>query len=82
MGRNVLQPARLRVPDEETEHAVATRRITNLCPLLFRESPSHELHQPFTVGADHTQSSVARVDQRGGGLDDPAQHLIQVEIGR
>ena len=78
---DVLEPTRLRVTDEESENAVAAGRMTDLRAFLCRHPAGDELDEPLPVAADDPERPVARVDECGGGLDDSAEHLGQVEVG-
>ena len=55
------------------------RPVVDLGDLLLVQADGDELGQPAVV-ADHAQRAVAGVDQRDGGLDDPAQHDLQVQV--
>ena len=81
MCRDVLQALWPGVPDQQSQDTMAPRRVTDLGALLDRHAAGDELDESFTVRAEDTERAVAGIDQCGRRLDDPSQHLGEVEVG-
>ena len=50
-------------------------------PLPLGHAAGDELDQVLTLGGQDAEGAVLRVDQGARGLDDPAEHLRQLEVG-
>jgi hypothetical protein len=74
-----FEPQRVRVADEFAEDAVPRGQRADRPDLFVGEPHRQELRQPLLL-PDHTQSPVLGVHQHHRGLDDPAQHLGQIQL--
>ena len=80
MGGNVSQPPRPRLTDQQTQHPIPARRISDCLLLLLAESVGHELHDVLAVGAKHTQRAVLGVDEPTGATHDSGKDVRQLEV--
>ena len=80
MTRDVWQPPRPSLPDQQTEHAVTTRRVPDCLTLRLGDPLGHELDEVFAIGADHAQRAVLRVDKLTGRMHYPAKDVGQLKV--
>lgn len=82
-GRRVAgefgEPQRLGVPDEFAQQTVSGRQFADQRPFLVGDAHRHELVE-LSLLSDDAEGPVLRVDQHDRGLDDPAQHLGEVQF--
>jgi hypothetical protein len=76
---DVRHPHRLRVGDQQTEHAAAVRQVADRLVRLRIDAVGDEVGQQ-AVRADHAERAVTGPGQGAGGLDDPLQGAAQVEL--
>ena len=75
----VLEPDRPGVLDQRPEQALALGEATDRVDRRVVHADVDELLEAGAVGRDHAQGAVRRVDELARGLDDPAQHGLEVE---
>ena len=69
---DVVQPQRLGMVDEQAQHAVPARQVTDLRDQLLGDAVVDEGPEPTVAGLrQHAQSGVLRVDELTGDGDDP-----------
>ena len=69
------QPQRSRVADERAQDTVSERLRSDPTGLLRRQPRRDKLHEPFTVGAQHTQGAVPGPHEVASATHDPSEHL-------
>ena len=84
VGRGVLvdvvQPQRFRVVDEQSQHAVPARQVTDLVDQALGHAVVDEGAQPAVGGlGEHPECGVPRVDQLAGDRHDPLQHTVEAQ---
>jgi hypothetical protein len=78
---NVRKPDRVRIGDQEPQHAAAVRQVADLGVGRGVDAVGDEVDQLGAIGADHAQRAVSRAAQRARRLDDALQRAAQVEVG-
>ena len=76
MPRQVGQPDRPRLPDHQSENAVAPGQLADAGPQLLVNPVGGEALQQPAVGRQHPDRGVVRPDELGGRLDDVPQDAI------
>ncbi len=76
----VVEPQRSRFADQQAEDAVPAGQVSDATPGRLVDALGDEVDQ-HPVGPDDPQGAVRRAGERRGGLHDPAQHRVQVEVG-
>ena len=78
---DVVQPQRLRVPNQDAEDAAPVRRVTDRGMRVGIDPGRQEPLQRLARSVDHAESCVAGVGDLGGRLDDPLQQRIERKLG-
>src|SRR5215813_5427816 len=74
----VMQPKRLRMPDQLAENPMPLWIGTDALDLLFGETDS-EKSRDLAVLSDDAHRGVLRIDERGGRLHDPSEDGLELE---
>ena len=67
------------VSDHGAEQPLAGRQVADVRDRLRVDSDVDEALEPIPVGGDHAEGAIAGVDQSHRGLDDAAQHHLEVQ---
>ena len=81
-SREIVQPQRLRVADQDAEDPAAARQVADRGVRLGVDSGGDEALERRAAPVDHAQRRVARAGQLGGRLDEPLQQRVERELGR
>ena len=79
--REVREPQRSRITDQQAQDAVALGFVSDARPHLVVDSDGHELDQMVTIGTDDSERPVLGVGEPARTLHDRAQHRWKVEPG-
>ena len=77
---DVRHAYRLRLVDEQTQHAAAVRQLADLRVQFGADAVDDEVVQ-HAVGTDHAERAVAGAGQLARRLHDPLQRAAQIKVG-
>jgi len=80
--RDIMQPYRHRLVDQQPEDAAAPRKVADRGVNLGLLPGGQELRQLAPLVVEHAQRGVPRAAQLAGGLQDALEEDVQVELGR
>jgi len=81
VGADVADPSGPRVADQQPEHPVSPRRVSDRASLGVGDAARDELDEMLAVRRKHAQRAISGVDHVAGRGDDPRQHLGELEVG-
>lgn len=80
MVRQIGEPQRARLADQQTENTLAVRQVPDRRPLLRGETQGEEFDQVLAIAVQHTESAVLGVHQFTGGAHYSRQDVTEFEI--